>query len=461
MEFGEPKRKDPEDSASADHKLKDRKREEDGEKQAKQPGRRAVLRAGLAVGVGSVLGQAACKGSKEKTHTKPEPCPPCETKVEARPAEKASGAVKAKTFASWEIEKPAKVFFASVGKGASLAVWAAKVEELFKKLQPESLLGKTKLIAVKQHFGEKGNKHHIKPKLTGKVLSELKRLQAKPCLVETNTLYKGSRSNTYDHMITADAHGFSLAKLGAPVVILDGLNGQNQQAIAIPGKHFKVVFVASDAFFFDSMVALSHVKGHKLSGFGGAVKNIAMGLASRAGKLAQHADFTPHIDGKKCTNCGTCAVWCPPEALQMKSGKLHFDQKMCIGCGQCLTVCPENAIENRSSRSTQATFMEKMAEYALGGAAAVNGRMICINVVNNVSKLCDCARGENPIVASDVGVFASKDPVAVDAASLDVSVKKWGKDPFAKLYPEVEAKVTLEHAQKIGLGTMSYELVEV
>jgi hypothetical protein len=419
--------------------------------------------------VGSTLGISGCRtktktekgaASQNEPQTPPR-CPPCETQVPARPPARPGGKVRAKAFSKWPLESPAPVYFIPIGAGKSLQVWAAAVDTLFKKLQPEKLIRKESLVAVKQHFGEKGNKGHIKPQLTQKVIAQTKRLGGKPCLVETNTLYKGSRANSFDHMQTARDHGFSLAALGAPVMIIDGLNGQNQQAINIPGKHFKVVFVASDAFFFDSLVALNHVKGHKMSGFGGALKNLAMGLASRAGKLAQHADFKPFIDPKKCINCGDCAVWCPPGALRMQSGKLQFHADVCIGCGQCLTVCPYGAIHNKSARSEKATFMEKMAEYALGGAAAFGGRALYINVVNHVSKLCDCARGKNPVIAPDVGVLASRDPVALDTATLDVCIKKWGKDHFKKLYPTIDSRVTMKHSAAIGLGTTKYNLRKV
>lgn len=431
---------------------------------AKESSRRDFLKTSVAVTVGTALG-AGCQPRSEKAENKPSPtekerkaCPPCETQVPARPAPKSTGTVRATTYTPWKLEDPASVFFAPVKDRSPIPVWAQKVGELFMKLDPRSVLRKDALVAIKQHFGEHGNKGHIPPGVTKRVVDEVKKLGGKPCLVETNTLYKGSRANTYDHMLTASEHGFSLARLGAPVMILDGVNGQNQQAIAIPGKHFKVVFVASDCFFFDSLVALNHVKGHKMSGFGGAIKNLAMGLSSRAGKLAQHANFKPFIDGKKCTNCGTCAVWCPTGALFMRSNKLQFDSKACIGCGQCLTVCPEGAIENKSTKPGHSIFMEKMAEYALGAAASFGGKALYINVVRHVSELCDCARGKNPIVAPDVGVLASRDPVALDTATLDLCVKAWGKDPFRKLYPEVDYRVTLKHCAKLGLGTLRYKI---
>ncbi len=435
-------------------------------KPSQQQSRRDFIKHGVAVGVGVGVGASVglgCSGAAKKSPPEKIDCPPCETVVAPSPGEpihEEPEGIRAKSFKKWPIPEPAQVYFSRIKDGQPNRVWAQKTDELFKALKPGSVINKDHLVAVKQHFGEKGNKGYIKPELTRRVIDEIKRLGGKPMLVETNTLYKGSRTNTYDHIVTARNHGFSLEQTGSPVAILDGLTGQIQQAVAIPGKHFKVVFVASDILFFQSMVVLSHFKGHSLSSFGATLKNLAMGLASRAGKLAQHSDFKPFIDPKKCIHCGDCAVWCPPKSLFMKNGKLQFNESTCIGCGQCLTVCPHGAIHNKSPRTEQNAFMEKMAEYALGGAAAFEGKSLYLNVVNHVSRACDCARGDNPVIAPDVGIFASTDPVAIDMASLEISRKVWGEDPFKKIYPNVDGEVTIKHAEKLGLGTTKYNLIE-
>jgi len=145
----------------------------------------------------------------------------------------------------------------------------------------------------------------------------------------------------------------------------------------------------------------------------------------------------------------------------MRNERLQFDETTCIGCGQCLTVCRYGAIQNQSPRTEANAFMEKMAEYALAAAAHFQGKALYVNLVNHVSKRCDCARGDNPVMAPDVGIFASRDPVAVDQASLDISRTVWGKDPFHQLYPGVDGEVTIQHAAKLGLGTTQYTLIEV
>ena len=374
---------------------------------------------------------------------------------------------QAKNAKKWKpitVNSPAKVYFKRIKDGQTLDVWAKETHKLYQKAQFNDIVGKNKLVAVKQHFGERGNKGYIKPEITKNIINEIKKKQGKPSLIETNTLYVGSRANSHDHILTAYEHGFTMENMGAPIVICDGLNGQNQQAIEIPGKHFKAVYIASDVFFFDSMVVLTHVKGHKLSGMGGALKNLGMGLASRAGKLAQHANFKPSIDWNKCTHCGDCTAWCPAGALYMeKQGdeeKLIFDKDVCIGCGQCLTICPEHAIKNSAGYPMEKSCVEKMVEYAMGSISNFNGKVAYVNVVNHISKICDCYAGPNPVAGNDVGVFASTDPVALDMACFDKVKEIHGKDIFKEWYPHISARHAMKYAEKLGMGTTKYKLIE-
>ena len=189
-----------------------------------------------------------------------------------------------------------KVWKINLSKNADINELKEKTTKILEASNLLKIISKNKLVGVKQHFGEKGNEGYIKPEVTKVVLNKIKERLGKPLLIETNTLYHGERSNTYNHLKIAYEHGFNYENVGAPIVIMDGLNGQIQRGVEINGKHFKEVYVASDIPFFDSMIVLSHVKGHIMAGIGGAIKNMAMGLASRAGKLAQHADFKPSLN---------------------------------------------------------------------------------------------------------------------------------------------------------------------
>jgi uncharacterized Fe-S center protein len=356
--------------------------------------------------------------------------------------------------------KFAQVYFISLQGNESAKSIAKKTELLLDKTKLFSFISAKKIVGIKQHFGEKGNKGYIKPEITKKFIDLVKHKKGKPLLIETNTLYKGERSNSYDHIILANKHGFSIENVGAPIVIVDGLNGQNQTAIPISGIHFKKVYIASDIPFLDSMIILSHTKGHIATGLGGALKNLSMGLSSRAGKLAQHSDFKPKLNLKKCIGCGLCKEHCPAKVIKIVNNKAVYDLDKCIGCGECYTVCQHGVI-SFDWDSEGKLIQEKIAEHALGATINHKKKIVYINYFNHITKQCDCWGGKNPVLYKDVGIFAGSDPVAVDTACIDMAKEKLGVDVFNEMWPDIDPTIQMKHAEKIGLGTRKYKLIEL
>ncbi len=357
-------------------------------------------------------------------------------------------------------DSPASVYFCPVKTGEGLQSIREKTSQLLQKAHFSSLLQNEKICAIKQHFGEKGSQSHVKPEITKVVVDYVKQAQALPLLVETNTLYTGQRSDSYHHLMLAHKHGFSIESTGAPVVIMDGINGQNQKAVPIPGKHFSSVNLVSDLPFFDSLCILSHVKGHMLSGMGGAIKNLGMGFASRAGKLAQHSDFKPRIDGALCTRCGICAEFCPVNALSLSETAMQPNHALCIGCGECYTACRYEAISFNWDEANN-TFNEKMAEHAFGAIINHEKRILFLNYFIDVTRQCDCWSEPNPVIYDNVGILASTDPIAIDQASLDMGLKVFGKDIFKEMWPQLDPTMQIDHGEKIGMGTKQYNLIEL
>jgi uncharacterized protein len=196
------------------------------------------------------------------------------------------------------------------------------------------------------------------------------------------------------------------------------------------------------------------------AGMGGAIKNLAMGFSSRAGKLAQHADFRPEIDDSKCVRCELCGSFCPRDAIQYVDSRMEIDLSRCIGCGECYVACRSGAIAFHWG-ATDRLFQEKMAEHALGAVLGHRGRAAYFNFFHHVTQQCDCWPDNNPVLFRDVGIFASFDPVAIDRACLDVAEELFGENIFKKLWPELDPYVQLEHGEKIGLGSQKYDLVRV
>ena len=172
------------------------------------------------------------------------------------------------------------------------------------------------LVAVKLHFGEQGNTGFVRPVYVREAVARVKAQGGKPFLTDSNTLYRGQRFNAVDHLGCALHNGFSYATVEAPLIIADGLDGR--EAVDVPiegGTHFEDVRIGAAAAHADAMVVITHVKGHEATGFGGALKNVGMGLGSRSAKQRMHSDFSPHPDAEKCTACGRCVQWCPVDAI--------------------------------------------------------------------------------------------------------------------------------------------------
>lgn len=329
------------------------------------------------------------------------------------------------------------------------------------------------LVAVKLHFGEPGCTAFVRPLFVRKIVGVIKEHKGVAFLTDANTLYVGKRSLAPDHLTTAVQNGFSYAVVEAPLIIADGLRGQSEVVENVPGKHFKSVYIGSEIAAADALVSVAHFKGHELTGFGGALKNIGMGSASRRGKLAQHAAVAPKIAAKKCMGCGDCLTHCPSGAIALVKEKAKINPKKCIGCGQCIIVCPRQAPAIQWDQS-MAVFQEKMIEYALGALHRKKNKLLCLNFLTDISPACDCVPLSDAPIVKNIGVLAATDPVAIDQASADLvngepalagtCLKRnhaSGQDKFRGLYPQIDWEIQLDYAEKMGLGTRRYQLEKI
>ena len=316
------------------------------------------------------------------------------------------------------------------------------------------------LTAVKLHFGEKGNASFVRPVFVRRVVEEIAAAGGKAFLTDTNTLYVGGRCNAADHLRTAVENGFAIAVVGAPLVIADGLRGESAVKVPVRGRILEDVSIGAEIVNADALVAVTHFKGHELSGFGGVLKNLGMGCASRAGKLVQHSTVAPTVDADGCTGCGTCVVHCPSGAIGVVSGKALIDPKACIGCADCIVVCPEHTVNVNWDEAAPAVQM-KMVEHAAGALRGKKEKCLFVSFVMQVSPFCDCYGSNDRPIAPDVGILASGDPVALDQACADLVVGAAGKDPFRATHPAIDWTIQLAHGEEMGLGTRSYLLETV
>lgn len=367
-------------------------------------------------------------------------------------------------------EKKSKVYFADLRSDTRRNLFD-KIDSLLEAVGLSVRFKKGNLVAIKLHFGEKGNASYIRPVFVRRVADRIRETGANPFLTDTNTLYVGTRGNAVDHLRTAIENGFAYAVVNAPLIIADGLRGEAGVSVKVGGKHFKEVNIAREIANASGIVVLTHFKCHELTGFGGALKNVGMGCASREGKLSQHSNCAPVVDPSGCSACGECALQCPADAIDIGVAAV-INGGLCIGCGHCIPACPEGTIKI-SWDETTARLQEKMVEHAKGALAGKDGKAVFVNFISQVSPECDCyGHNDSPIVP-DIGILASTDPVALDQASADLvnaaegyrntalqGGHEPGGDKFRGVHPSVDWEIQLSYAEENGLGARPYSLVK-
>ncbi|MDD1671579.1 MAG: DUF362 domain-containing protein [Methanomicrobiales archaeon] len=367
---------------------------------------------------------------------------------------------------------PAPVYFARLRARNEQESKIMKIRRLFEVAGFRDLVAPHDLTAIKIHFGERGSDSYINPVLVRQVVEAIRERGGSPFLTDTGTLYRGSRSNAVDHLTTAIEHGFAYAVVHAPLVIAGGLRGSNVAEVAIGGKHFSRVKIARDIVEADSMVVMSHFKAHMLAGFGGAIKNLAMGCAPPPGKKEQHSAHAM-VHENLCDGCERCVGVCPEGAVTREGSVTRIDRDRCAGCGECMTVCAPGAIEFDWSVDIP-LFVERLVEYALGAVQGKQGKVGYYNVLLNITPDCDCVPWSDAPMVPDIGILAAQDPVALDHASMDLVNSQMGirdsalqkhhergKDKFTGAWEHTIGYRQIEYAEEIGLGTAGYRLVEV
>ncbi len=365
----------------------------------------------------------------------------------------------------------ATVFFAPVRSVKKLSM-VARAGSLLERAGLGATIAENDIVAVKLHFGEAGNTGFVHPVFVREVVARIKKAGGKPFLTDANTLYSGMRSNAVDHVRCAIQNGFGFATVDAPIVIADGIDGRDAVDVRVDGEHFETVRIGAAAVRADAMVVVTHVKGHEAAGFGGALKNVGMGLGCRSAKQRMHADFSPKVDPELCTACSRCVKWCPVHAIAIGPDRVAtVDYATCYGCGECVAACPSGAIAVQWRQKPEA-LQEKIVEHVRGALAGKEGKVVYISFVTSVSPDCDCWAFSDAPIVGDIGVLASTDIVAIDRAAYDLVTAAaglpgsrgeglgQGADKFTAV-TGVDGTRAITYAEQLGLGTTDYELVTV
>lgn len=317
------------------------------------------------------------------------------------------------------------------------------IEKILKNID-YSKLGKK--VAIKVHFGERGCETYISPKIVKKVYDKIISLRKEASLVECNVLYRGSRTNSTEHIATAKEHGFSFA----PIDILDGEDGS--EFIEINGCQ-----IGKGIKKYDSLIVLSHFKGHSMAGFGAAIKNVGMGLASRAGKMHLHSDVHPQVL-EKCIGCGKCIKHCDVNAIKIENNKAKIDSNKCIGCAMCIAVCPNQAVSVPWMSETPKELQKKVVLYTKA-VLSLFPNAVFINVLEKITKDCDCESDLQEPIMEDIGIISSENIVAADKASLDLA-NEHSNGEFNQIN-SVDKNKQISLAEEAGLGSSKYELINL
>ena len=310
-------------------------------------------------------------------------------------------------------------------------------------------LSQYKNVGVKVHFGEEGNQNFLNPELLRPLMSE-----TKATFVETNVLYVSERRFTKSHINLANKHGFNFASI-------DILDDEGETVYPTP-KNFrfcKSVRTGSHFENYDFYIIYSHFKGHGSAGFGGAIKNVGMGMASPGGKMAIHANNYPKVNTpEKCFQCNRCASQCPGDAITITAKGPVIDTAKCIGCAKCIAECPLKIFKPGESASEE-VFLERLVEYAK--VLSEKNPMVYINVMDNISKSCDCSGKAPAPFMEKVGAVASTDIVAIEMACHQLTALKWGSEDAFKDVNGISGLGQVEYAYKLGMGNKKFVLVDV
>lgn len=326
------------------------------------------------------------------------------------------------------------------------------------------------LTAIKLHFGEKGGHAYVRPVFIRALVEQVKQAGGKPFLTDSNTLYPGQRKEAVSALTCGIQNGFAYAVVDAPLIMSDGLRGSSAQRVPIAGELLASADIGLEILEADTLVTVSHFKCHELTGFGGAIKNLGMGCSSRAGKLEQHSSVAPKVAAELCNLCHACLQSCVHDAISFLEASAAIDPDKCAGCSRCITVCEQKAIQIQWNEAAD-KVMRKMAEYALGAVTGKERKQLYLNFITQVSPSCDCYGHSDAAIVPDIGILASTDPVALDQACADLvnqaqglpgtaltSGHEPGGDKFRGVHPQIDWEITLEHAEKIGLGKTEYVL---
>lgn len=327
------------------------------------------------------------------------------------------------------------------------------------------------LVAVKFEVGERDNLKYVRPLLVKAVVDVVYSLGGQPLLVDT--LSMGSKASEVGRrwLEAVALHGFDVTSLGKSPVLADGYAGEEELLVPINGDELGGVEVARAIAESQALVVISHVGAHPFAGLSGALVSCGVGCASLRGKERIHAPLRPLIMLDRCDGCGQCEKHCPHEAVRLKDDMPFLDEKKCKGCAYyCTAACPIGAVVIDGYMTKR--FQKRVVDSALAVIGALQGKVYYINILMDVCPYPDCYPFSDIPFVADRGILMSRDPVAVDSATLDILNESSGirgsiaeecdglessNDKLLQV-TGVDPRDMISYAKRLGMGSGDFEI---
>ena len=357
----------------------------------------------------------------------------------------------------------------STGNFASYEISVpAKLERMLKNYDFSRFIEKGEYVAIKTHFGSRGGHRIIRPIFLKRVVEAVRMAGGQPFVCDT------VRLPGIEYLEAASQNGINVATLGCPVVLADGLFGKN--CAKVPAGLMGEIGVASEVYDATAMIVVSHCKAHIGAGFGGAIKNLAMGCVSSntrgdgKNRSRIHAMENENVSWlqEKCKLCGECVKACDHGAITMYDDQIIVNYALCQKCGRCTRICPEHALILEACEQHFHKGMADAAEAVLG--TFEKGKVHYLNFIFEVMPHCDCHQHSDVPIINDQGILLGDDPLAIDSASLAIIENARlcpdsaadGHEPGTGLLKRItgrNAEFYLERCAEKGLGNTRYKLV--
>lgn len=330
---------------------------------------------------------------------------------------------------------PSKIWYMDARARRFLESTAIKGRQIIERSGWLDRLKRGDIVAVKTHMGEAYNTGYLRPVIISTLVELLKEKGLRPFVTDTTTMpYHPwiSRTLAMDHLETANRNGFNQGTVGCPVVIADGWLGTDDVIVDLRGRgnYLTKQFVARAIADADALLSVAHFKGHPAGGYGGSIKNIGVGGASKRGKMNLHgalAGDKPLIDAKLCPG-RSCEWWqvcedcCPEGSIKVTDRGLEVDLESCVYCFACANLCVNMAGVKSIQRFDHLPALgRRIADSALGVMLTKEeGKVFFLNYAMDISPNCDCYGWTDTPIVNGLGILASYDPVAVDKACIEM-----------------------------------------